>query len=257
MEKRNLLLWIRYLGTHYHGFQVQQNAPTVAHTLQDAIEQVMGDREDIKGCSRTDAGVHATRYAVSLKTGSTIPIGGLLRALNAALPDDIAVTGIQPVPGDFHARYSSIGKTYRYTLYTGQVRDPFLCDRSYHIRRPLDLARMQSAAAHLIGRHDFQALAANGGKVLDSTERTITQLDILREGDLVQITVSADGFLYKMVRTIVGTLIDVSDGRIEPEEIPSILASRDRRRAGFCAPAAGLCLIDVRYPPSMGIEPPA
>lgn len=249
MEKRNLLLWLRYLGTRYHGFQVQQNAPSVAEALQDAIEQVLGTREDIKGCSRTDAGVHALCYAVSLRTASAIPPVGLQRALNAALPQDIAVTGVQLVPGDFHARYSCIGKTYRYTLLSGETRDPFLADRSYHIRRPLDLTRMQAAADKLLGRHDFASFAASGGKVMESTERTITRLSIERSGPLVEITVSADGFLYKMVRTIVGTLIEVSDGRLEPEALPAILAARDRKRAGFCAPAAGLCLIEVRYPP--------
>ena len=168
-QTRNLLLTIRYQGTAYHGFQVQKNALTVAQVLQDALEAVLGRREDIKGCSRTDSGVHANMFCVSVRTESAIPCQSLVRALNVKLPCDIAVTDCRQVPDDFHARYSCIGKRYLYQINNSPVKDPFRWKQVYDYRYPIDVAMCDRQCKDFIGTHDFSSFCSAGSSVEGSS----------------------------------------------------------------------------------------
>lgn len=245
---RNLLITIRYDGRRYHGFQVQAaGVPTVASAFQDAEEKVFGGRFPIKGCSRTDAGVHANRFCLSLLTESRIPAGRVVPALNANLPPDIAAIDCREVPLDFHARYSAAGKRYLYKIWNHPVRNPFWEGLALHEPRPLDLERLGRAARCFLGTHDFCGFSNAGGSVTD-TVRTLTELTFRREGELVVLSVCGDGFLYNMVRILTGTLLEVARGRIREEELPAVLASKDRSRAGVTVPACGLYLDEVFYP---------
>ncbi|MEG0540910.1 MAG: tRNA pseudouridine(38-40) synthase TruA [Angelakisella sp.] len=243
---RNLKLTIAYRGTAYHGFQVQKNAISVTQVFQDAVEAVFGVRYDIKGCSRTDAGVHANRFVLSLICNEQIPCENVVRALNVNLPADIAVLSCVEEREDFHPRYDTTGKRYIYRIWNAPTKNPFEYDTSLHYTRPLDIAAMNAAAVHLLGRHDFSAFCAAGGKVEDKV-RTITDCTVTRQGNMVTLSITGDGFLYNMVRIIVGTLLEVSAGKLSPSDVPHILASCDRHRAGFTAPPQGLFLDDVFY----------
>ena len=244
--RRNLLLILRFVGTNYAGYQVQQNATGVCTVLQDALERVLGERGEVKGCSRTDAGVHASRYCLSLHTDSAVSCEGLPLALNAHLPDDIAVTSCREVPPGFHARYSATGKEYTYKLHNSRVRDPFLAGLVHRVPWQIDAPALHTQAQDFLGRHDFSAFRAKGGKPGDAV-RTISYFSVERRGELILFTVRGDGFLYKMVRIMVGTLLGIASGRLPPGCIPGIIAGRDRARAGQTAPACGLYLSDVYY----------
>ena len=243
------LLWIAYKGTNYGGFQVQPNAPTVCAAVQDAMQRVLGCRPDVKGCSRTDAGVHARRFALSFCYTGKVPMQKIVPALNAHLPPDIRAVDIRSVPDGFHARYAAHAKTYRYYLLNARVDDPFTFDTCHRVAGHLDEAAMQAAADALVGRHDFLALCASGSSAAahGDTVRTITACTVQRRGDRVCITVTADGYLYNMVRILAGTLVQVGLGKLSAGDIPGILASRDRRRAGPTLPAKGLVLENVLY----------
>ena len=244
--ERNLLVSLRYCGREYHGFQVQQNAQTVAQVFQEALWKILGQKVDIKGCSRTDSGVHANCFAVSFRTQSRIPCEGLVKALNCALPWDIAALGCREVPQDFHARYSSRGKRYLYRIHNHPVKDPFRWGMVWEYRYAMDLEKLNRACRDFVGRHDFTAFCAAGSSVEDRV-RTIYGCGLLRQREDVVFWVEGDGFLYNMVRIMVGTLIDISAGSLPPGCIPDILQSRDRSRAGQTAPAAGLYLDQVFY----------
>lgn len=244
------LLWIAYKGTNYGGFQVQPNAPTVCAAVQDAMQRVLGCRPDVKGCSRTDAGVHARRFALSFCYTGKVPVEKMVQAFNAHLPPDIRALEIWPVAENFHARYAAHAKTYRYYILNARVDDPFTFDTCCRIGPELDVAAMQAAAERFVGTHDFLALCASGSSVAahGDTVRTITRCTVERAGDRVTITVTADGYLYNMVRILAGTLVEAGLHKRTPESIPALLASRDRRRAGQTLPAKGLFLEDVAYP---------
>lgn len=242
---KNLLFNIRYRGTAYHGYQVQSNAHTVACELQNAIERIITRREDIVGCSRTDSGVHANSYYFNMKTESEINSDKLVYALNSVLPGDIAVLSCKEVSMDFHARYSCVGKEYIYKILNTKVKNPFYEDLALHWRYEMDLDRLDRASSYFVGTHDFKAFCSKTD--VESTVRTIESCGFHREGDMVIFTVRGDGFLYKMVRTMVGTLLGVSAGRFEPEDIKEILAGKDRLRAGKTAEAHGLYLNRVFY----------
>lgn len=244
--RRHLLLTIQYRGTRYHGFQVQKNALSVAQVLQDAVERVFGERLDVKGCSRTDAGVHANRFALTLRTNAAIPGAAVTRALNVNLPEDIAVLGCREVPEDFHPRYSCRGKRYVYKIWNSPVKNAFLSDLALHWKYPLDAARMDESARDFVGTHDYMAFCSAGGKKED-TIRTITETSVTRSGDLVEFSVTGSGFLYNMVRIMTGTLLEISRGGIAPDSIPAILESRSRAFAGPTVPPHGLYLDDVFY----------
>ncbi len=241
-----ILLTLCYDGTHYHGWQVQPNAVTVQQVLQDAVERITGVRSGITGCSRTDAGVHAKMFCCALDTASPLRGEKLCKALNAVLPRDIAVYDAKEVAEDFHPRYDACGKRYEYHIYNGRQRHPFYEGRAVHINRPLDEQALDRAAKDLLGTHDFAAFCASGSSVED-TVRTVTHAAVRREGELVIFSVAADGFLYNMVRIMVGTLLDMATGRIAYDAIPAILASCDREQAGTTAPAHGLYLQEVYY----------
>ena len=245
----NYLLTLAYDGTNYCGFQVQPNGRSVAAAFQDALEAVLGSRPDIKGCSRTDAGVHALGFMLNFHADTRIPVEKLPLALNQHLPPDIRVLAARVVPEDFHARYAAHTKTYLYRIHNSPIDSPF--DEKYYTRVPrrLDTAKMNTAARRFVGKHDFLALCAAGSSAAahGDTVRTITACGVERKGDEVEITVTADGYLYNMVRILAGTLCEVGAGRMQPEDIPGILASRDRHKAGPTLPAKGLFLKSVEY----------
>ena len=244
------LLWISYKGTNYAGFQVQPNASTVCAVLQDAMQAALGQRPDVKGCSRTDAGVHARRFALSFCYTGKVPMEKFVPALNAHLPPDIRALAVQPVADDFHARYAAHAKTYHYYILNARVDDPFTFDTCYRVAAPLDLAAMQAAAQQFVGTHDFAALCASGSSAAahGDTARTITECNVVQSGNHFVISVTADGYLYNMVRILAGTLVEAGLHKRAPESIPALLASRDRRQAGQTLPAKGLFLEKVEYP---------
>ena len=244
---RNLLLTICYKGTAYHGFQVQKNALTVSQVFQDAVEKVLKKREDIKGCSRTDAGVHASQFCISMRTDCAIPCESLVKALNVNLPLDVAVLSCREVEEDFHARYSCTGKRYVYKIWNHPVKSPFLGEYSWHCPHKLDVGRMARSSRDFIGTHDFSAFCAAGSSIEDKV-RTIYSAQVSREGDMVLFSVEGDGFLYNMVRIMAGTLVEIGGGFLPSDSIPAILQSRQRQQAGRTAPPQGLHLDRVFYP---------
>lgn len=240
------MLTLCFDGTNYHGWQVQPNAVTVQSRLQDATERILGERVPITGCSRTDAHVHADMFCCNLRTQKEMPPEKLQTALNAVLPRDIAVLSVREVPLDFHARYDCTGKSYRYLILNRAVRDPFLENRALLYPWTLDAEALHVQAQSFLGTHDFSAFCASKSDVEDKV-REIRECTVTRNGDLVEIRVTGDGFLYNMVRIMVGTLLDVQCGKIAVGSIPQILSSRDRTRAGVTAPAHGLYLHKVYY----------
>lgn len=243
---RNLLLTLSFDGSAYHGWQVQENAVTVQQALQDALEHICGVRDNIVGCSRTDSGVHANMYCCNLRTEHTIPCDRLVTALNAVLPRDIAVSNCEQVPFDFHARYDCTSKEYIYKIWNFPNKNPFLYDYSLHYKYPLDAEMLDGQAKQYMGEYDFASFCAAGSSVA-STVRNVTNASVKRDGDMVVFTVEANGFLYNMVRIMVGTLIDISSGKIEKNSIADIIAAKDRGKAGFTAPPHGLYLNKVNY----------
>ena len=235
---RNLLLTISYLGTRYHGFQVQDNAITVAEVLQDAMEKVMGSRDDIKGCSRTDSGVHAEEFCVSVKTECRIPCENL--------PPDVSVKACREVPEDFHARYNSRGKRYEYRIHNAVYKDAFHYKSVLEHAYPLDVEMLNREAKDFIGTHDFSSFCAAKTSVTDMV-RTIYDCGVYRQGEQVTFYVEGDGFLYNMVRIMVGTILAIGAGTIPRGSIPAIIEAKNRSRAGATAPAWGLYLCKVFY----------
>ena len=228
---RNLLLTISYKGTNYHGFQVQKNAVTVCETLQDAMETLLKERPDVKGCSRTDAGVHANTYCVSFKTESDMDCEHIRHSLDALLPCDIAVKACEEVPEDFHARYSCKGKRYVYKIWNAPYMSPFWEGLALHYPKPLDEDFLDAVCTDFIGKHDFSGFAGAKNEQEDST-REIFDCAVEREGELVTFSVTGDGFLYNMVRIMVGTLLAINEGKLEPEAISGVLECDDGSRAG-------------------------
>ncbi len=241
-----LLFTIKYDGSKYHGWQVQSNGVTVQQTVQDALESVLGTRVNVTGCSRTDSGVHANMFCFHSDIVCNIPNERFPAAINAHLPNDIAVLSCETVDSEFHARYSCKGKNYIYKIYDSDVRDPFKYGYAFHYKGNIDEVIMNDAAKHFVGKHDFSAFCSSGSSVED-TVRTVTECGVLRDGDVVTVNVSADGFLYNMVRIIVGTLIEVSEGKINIADLDYIIKSCQRNNAGRTAPACGLYLNEVFY----------
>lgn len=243
---KNYLLQISYNGYSYHGWQVQNNAVTIQEKLQNAIESVFGKREDIKGCSRTDAGVHANKFCCSFKSEKEIPVGRIPSALNANLPLDIAVENCTEMPLDFHARYDCKGKEYVYKIWNANERNPFYNNLYYHYKYKIDAEILNEEAQSFVGEHDFSSFCAAGGSVEDKI-REIYSFRVERDGDEVLFCVSGNGFLYNMVRIMVGTLLEISCGKIERGRVSGIIEEKDRDKAGFTAPPQGLYLNDVYY----------
>ncbi len=243
---KNFLLEISYKGGAYHGWQVQSNAVTVQEKLQDAIEAVFGKREDVKGCSRTDSGVHANVFCCNFRTEKEISAEKIPAALNANLPFDISVKSCREVPFDFHARYDCKGKEYVYKIWNAQERNPFYNKLYYHYKYKIDVDLLNKEAQDFVGVHDFSSFCASGSSVEDMT-REIYSFRVEKTGDEVLFYVSGNGFLYNMVRIMVGTLLDISSGKIEKGNIKKIIDSKNRENAGFTAPAEGLYLNKVYY----------
>ncbi len=243
---KNLLLTISFDGTAYHGWQVQDNAVTVQQTLQDALEKICSKRDNVVGCSRTDAGVHANMYCCNIRTESEIEEKRLVSALNAVLPRDIAAVDCREVDYEFHARYDCKSKEYIYKIWNSPNKNPFLYNYSLHYKYPLDESFLNEQAKVYIGTHCFDSFCAAGSSVED-TERTVMNAEVIREGDMVIFRVEADGFLYNMVRIMVGTLIDISRKRIPSDSIDKIILAKNRSAAGYTAPAHGLYLNKIHY----------
>lgn len=250
-----LLLKIAFLGTYYNGYQVQSNVPTVQQKMNEATKRIFGYDCDIVGCSRTDSGVHANEFFLTVsKKGkdeieSTIPLASVPLAFNSVLPDDISVLSATAVDNDFHPRYRVKYKEYVYKIWNSPVKNPFLSDRAYHVPFPISdeaVKKMNEAAKHFCGEHYFDSYMAQGSKIVD-TRRCVKYAKVTKEGDTVIFKVAADGFLYNMVRIMCGTLLLVASGKISPEEIDAITDSRDRSRAGMTVPPQGLYLNKVEY----------
>ena len=245
-QMRNILLTLRFDGSAFHGWQVQPNAFTAQEALQTAAAKILGTAPNIIGCSRTDAGVHATMFCCNFRCSSGLPCEKLLPALNYYLPEQIAVFDCREVPPEFHARYDCKEKTYRYHIRNSRVRNPFLLRRALLETFPLNADILHAQAQDFVGTHDFASFCAAGGSAKTSV-RTISRFDVRRENDDVELFVTADGFLYNMVRIMVGTLLDINKGHLPQGCIPDILAAKNRMAAGVTAPAEGLWLADVRY----------
>lgn len=243
---KRVLLTLSYDGTEYHGWQVQPNGITVQQRLQDALEILLGTRPPVTGCSRTDAGVHAREFCCHLDCEDNIPSAAFLKGLNSILPNDIAVKACRRVPNDFHARYSAKGKNYIYRFYCSETTDPFLSRYALRVEKKLDIDAMNYFCGSLIGRHDFLPFSSSG-RTVKNTVRTITYCEMTIDNGLPSLSVSADGFLYNMVRIISGTALAVSQKRLPISCAEKIFSSRDRSEAGETAPPQGLFLNRVFY----------
>ncbi len=257
MENKKLFCRLSFVGSAYCGYQVQKVGITIQQKLNEAALALFGTPCDIIGCSRTDSGVHANMFCITIANKgedtlqTKIPTERIPLALNAHLPRDIAVTSAAWVPSDFHPRYDVVYKEYQYLIWNRPTRDPFregLTHAYPHILNGTDIDRMNQACHAFLGYHDFAAFMAQGSKVT-STERCIYTANVKKEGNLVIFTVSANGFLYNMVRIMAGTLLAVAERKINPEDISHILKGRDRSRAGSTLPACGLYLNRVVYDP--------
>ena len=244
---RNFKVTIAFLGTAYHGFQRQDGGlKTVQGEIERAIQKLLGETVTINGCSRTDAGVHANCFVFNVFLESTIDGRGLQYGLNGVLPPDISVKSVELAPDDFHARYHCKGKEYVYLIHNSEIKSPFLADRMYRSWYPIDAEKLDRACKDYIGEHDFKAFCAAACDK-DVTVRTIFDFKTERDGDTVKFTVSGDGFLYNMVRIMVGTLLFINDGKLSENAIPDIIRSCDRTRAGKTVPPQGLYLNKVYY----------
>ncbi len=244
--ERNIMLTLRYDGTNYHGWQMQENAVTVQQVLTEAVERITSQKVSINGCSRTDSGVHANMFCCNFRTDADTTEKVLLRGINALLPDDVAVLDVKEADMDFHARFDCKGKEYIYKIWNSKCKNPFMRDYALHYPYALDAELMDKQAKDFIGTHDFSAFCAAGSTVKDNV-RTVYDCSVEREGDLVTVHVSGDGFLYNMVRIMVGTLLYINSGKIPEDTIPDIIISRNRLRAGITAKAHGLYLNEVYY----------
>lgn len=244
----NIRLILQFDGTRYFGWQKQKEHVTVQSVVENALSNLLNQNIDLIGCSRTDAGVHALCYNANFHAETNIPPDKISYAINPLLPEDIVVLESCHVSDDFHARYDAKSKTYKYLVYASPRRNPLLNNRVWHVNRELDLEKMQEAAKHIQGKREYDAFRAIGGYA-KTTTRTIFHTIVRQEylQNVFSIEVCGDGFLYNMVRIIAGTLVYVGLGKLAPDEIPLIIESKDRTRAGITAPPHGLYLYDVSY----------
>ena len=243
---KNIAMRLMFDGAGYHGWQVQKSESTVAGTLESALSRVCGHAVKVHGCGRTDAGVHAERYCANFFTSSAIPPDRLPLAVNSFLPSDIAVQGAVYAPDSFDANLSCLKKEYTYRIYCSRVRDPFFSGRALFYPRALDVAAMKRAAGFFVGTNDFAAMRSVGS-VTKSTVRTVFWYEVEECGRFVELRVCADGFLYNMARAMAGTLLYVSEGKIPPDGVASLLERGDRRFAGPTAPPGGLFMTRIWY----------
>lgn len=243
---KRVKLIVAYDGTNYHGWQVQDNGITIEEVLNRTISELV--QEDIKviGASRTDAGVHACGNVAVFDTESRIPGDKFSFALNQRLPEDIRIQESCEVDADFHPRYADTVKTYEYNILNRRFELPSKRLYAAFCYYPMDIERMNQAAAYLVGEHDFKSFCSAGAQV-QTTVRTIYAVNVTKEDDMVHIRITGNGFLYNMVRIIAGTLMQVGTGLMEPEQVKEILEARDRSKAGPTAVAKGLTLVEIRY----------
>ena len=244
---RNIKLTIEYDGTSYAGWQCQRNQKTVQGEIEKALRKILGEKTRLNASGRTDAGVHAKAQAANFKTSSKLAPQRLRKALNSILPEDIAIKECSEVLPGFNARFDAKSKVYRYAIYSGPSK--IAINRQYICRLPynLDIGLMKKEAKALIGRKNFKSFHASGRRI-DNFTRNIKRIDIKKNRDkFIYIDIEANGFLYNMVRNIVGTLVDVGRGKRAQGSTKKILLSKNRRNAGPTMPAKGLCLIEVKY----------
>lgn len=248
VKMRNIKVVMSYNGTAYHGFQRQNNAPSIQQTVEEALSVLLKHTVAINGCSRTDAGVHANEFVFNFRTDSTIPCDGLIKGANALLPQDIAFISCEDKDDAFHARFGSVGKEYIYKIYLNPIRDVFASQLALHYPYKLDIEKMRSAARLMTGTHDFAAFCkAESIGHLATTVRTVYSIEVTESGAFAEITVRGNGFLHNMVRIIAGTLIYVSEGKRCEADILNALEKKDRESAGKTVPACGLYLNRVFY----------
>jgi tRNA pseudouridine38-40 synthase len=243
-------LVIAYDGTNYEGWQVQKTGLGVQQRVEEALQKLFPGAGRVHGSSRTDTGVHALGMVAHFEIPRTefrMPVRKLALAINACLPADIRVLAANRAPARFHARFDARGKQYRYFIWNHTAMNPLLRAQAWHVPLPLDIAAMRRAAKMFVGRHDFKSFAANRSYEMESTVRTVTRCEVRRSGRLLTFLIEGDGFLYKMCRGIVGTVVQVGQGKFPSGEIKVMLDARDRRLAGMTAPAHGLVLWKVSY----------
>ncbi len=246
----NYCLTIAYEGTEYAGWQMQTNAPSVQQLVQDALALLLKHRVHVTGSGRTDAGVHAAGQMAHFKSERELELSGVLYALNGMLPQTIRVKRIQPVPLHFHARYSAISKEYHYHLHLDPAMDPFRRLHLWHLKGPMDAHLLHKAANLFVGTHDFTTFAnsAHQGSAAKDPVKTIYRIDVVEQAGGLRLEFEGNGFLYRMVRNITGTIVEVGQGKRPLECIPELLKARDRKLAARAAPAKGLFLVRVNYP---------
>ena len=243
---RNLLLTLRYDGSKYHGWQIQPNGDTIEANVKLALEKISGKNEKIIGCSRTDAGVHANMFCCNVKTECNVSVEKIPSAMNFYLPQDISVYHCEEVDENFHARYDCKGKEYVYLIYNGKYRNPFYEGKAFFYPYKIDENLLNGEAKSFIGTYDFTSFCSADTEIIDKV-REIYDCCVKRENDIIKIIVSGNGFLYNMVRIIVGTLLNINEGKIEKGTIKNIIESKNRERAGVTAPSSGLYLNKVFY----------
>ncbi len=244
---QRFLLTIKYDGTNFCGWQVQPNGVSVQSVVQKALIELTNEAElCVTGCSRTDSGVHANMFCLHFDSETTIRPEKIPFALNMKLPEGVCAVGCRVVSNDFHARYSSNGKTYIYKIYNSPLPDPFKEKYYLRVNRNIDVDLLNEACKYFVGEHDFASFCASGSSVTD-TVRTVSQCFAERQGEDIIISITSNGFLYNMVRIIVGTLLDVNSGKFSPEDIREILNACDRSAAGFTVKPHGLYLQKVHY----------
>jgi tRNA pseudouridine38-40 synthase len=245
--RRNLRLLLEYDGTRYHGWQRQKNALTVQEVLEAALARLTGQALKVIGSGRTDAGVHALGQVANFQTTSPLPLKAFVHGLNSLLPPDLAVLKVEEAPPGFHARKSALAKTYEYRILNRPIRSPLHQHHVWWLPYALNLEAMRQAAVALVGEHDFAAFQASGSSVKNTGRRVEAATWHSRPGGWLCFTITADGFLRGMVRSLVGTLVEIGRGKRSPGDLAALLQSGDRRRVGPTAPPQGLYLVEVRY----------
>lgn len=256
---RNIKLIIEYEGTNYCGWQIQRKPrkiqrvkgsksqrKTIQEELEKALRQLLQEKVKVIGSGRTDSGVHALGQVANFRTKTRLKCKNIQQGLNTILPEDIRIRDAEAAPPNFHARFLAKSKLYRYTITNASFVSPHLRHFSYLVKFPLNVQKMRQGASYLLGKHDFRSFQAKDKRV-SSSVRTIRKLDIYKRKDQIFLDIEADGFLYRMVRNIAGTLLEIGRGRLKAEDVREILRAKDRAYAGPCAVARGLCLVRVNY----------
>ena len=243
-------LEIEYDGADYIGWQWQTEGKSLQKVIEGAITQVVGEPVRLHSSSRTDAGVHARAMVAHFKVEKLLPLAAYREGVNHFLPKDVAIIKAEVAPADFHSRFSSVGKWYRYSMWRGEVRSPLLSGRYWHVRKELDVHAIKKATATLIGRHDFSAFRSSGCDAV-TTEREIVGVEVIEEHGLIHIDIAGNGFLRNMIRIIVGTVVEIGLGKRSAKSMIELLENGQRDVSGATAPAAGLCLMQVWYDMSL------